>query len=535
MANFFEEYFGIEIKRKKEKEVESFVPPTNDDGAIDIATASGGAYATYVDLDGVASTEAELINGYRELSLQPEIEDAIDQIVNEAIAIDEADLVNINLDTVDSLTEKTKKKVKAEFDEIKKIINFNNIGYELFRRFYIDGRMKFHVIYEDNPSKGIRELRYIDPRKLRKVRVVEKDNKGEATIQKIKKEYYIFNDAGFGTQKNKGGSIQNATTGLRIEKDSIIDVTSGLMNENNTLVLSYLHKALRPMNMLRTLEDSVVIYRIARAPERRVFYIDTGNLPKAKAEQYLRDMMTRHKNKLVYDASTGKIRDDRKHMTMLEDYWLPRRGDASKGTEISSLSGGQNLGEMEDVKYFKRKLYEALDLPISRLEEQSGFNIGRQSQITRDELNFQKFIYRMRKKFSEIFIQALEKQLLLKKIITEDEWMSIKSDIYFDFAMDNHFTEMKNLDILMARLEAANNIEPFVGRYYSEEWVRKNVLYQDDDEIKEIDKQKKSEGIEDGDGEDEDMNTNFQNPLDKKPVERQEPKINKPDPELKNK
>lgn len=529
MANIFEEFFGFEIRRKKEKDVESFVPPTNEDGAIDIATASGGSYATYVDLDGAASTEAELINGYRELSLQPEIEDAIDQIVNEAIAIDEADLVNINLDTVDSLTDKTKNKVRDAFDDIKKILDFNNIGYELFRRFYIDGRMKFHVILEDTPSNGIREIRYIDPRKIRKVREIEKDAKDEAILQKVKKEYYIFNDAGYGKKNTMGSGINNATTGLRIEKDAIIDVSSGLMNENNTLVLSYLHKALRPMNMLRTLEDSVVIYRIARAPERRVFYIDTGNLPKAKAEQYLRDMMVRHKNKLVYDASTGKIRDDRKHMTMLEDYWLPRRGDASKGTEISSLSGGQNLGEMEDVKYFKRKLYEALDIPISRLEEQQGFNIGRQSQITRDELNFQKFIYRLRKKFSAIFLQALEKQLLIKKIITEDEWNSIKSDVYFDFAMDNHFTEMKNLDILMARLEAANNIEPHVGKYYSVEWVRKNVLYQDDDEIKEIDKQMKSEGVDETDDDDDETTANFENPLDKKPVERSTPKVEKPE------
>ncbi len=495
-------FFGFELKRKKETEVESFVSPMNDDGALNVATAAGGAYASYVDLDGAASTEAELINQYRELSLQPEMEDVIDQIVNEAIAIDEADVVTINLDAIKNMSNKTKDKIRDAFDEVKQVTDINNIGFELFRRFYIDGRLKFHIIPEDNPNDGIREIRYIDPRKIRKVREIEKTNKGEAIIQTVKKEYYIYNDMGYA--KTKGAGVHSmggsSTTGLKIEKDSIIDVSSGLMNETNTLVLSYLHKAIRPMNQLRTLEDSVVIYRIARAPERRVFYIDTGNLPKAKAEQYLRDMMTRHKNKLVYDAATGQVRDDRKHMTMLEDYWLPRRGDSNRGTEISSLSGGQNLGEMEDVKYFKRKLWEALDVPISRLDENSGgFNIGRQSQITRDELNFQKLIYRLRKKFSALFLQALERQLVLKKILTVEEWEDIKSSVYFEYAMDNHFTEMKNLDILQARIEALNNLRDSIGTFYSEEWVRKNVLMQTDDEIKEIDKQIKSEGSDEDD------------------------------------
>ena len=485
------EIFGFEIKKKsEEKEYDSFVAKTEDDGAINIA--QGGVYGTYVDLDGAARTEAELISKYREVASQPEVEYAVDEIVNETIAADETKIVTIDTDSIEGYSDNVKKAIRDEFDNISEMLDINNIGYEIFRRFYIDGRLSYHVIIdEEKPSEGIKELRYVDPRKIRKVREIKKERQGQITLQKVKNEYYVYNDKGFTYAKNTPGSAGATDTnvqGLKIATDSVINITSGLMNENNTLVLSYLHKAIRPMNQLRTLEDAVVIYRISRAPERRIFYIDVGNLPKAKAEQYLRDMMVKHKNRLVYDASTGQVRDDRKHMTMLEDFWLPRR-EGGRGTEITTLPGGQNLGEMEDVNYFLQKLYKALNIPVSRLETGQGFNIGRSSEITRDEVKFQKFITRLRKRFSLLFYRALEKQLVLKNIISEDEWPSLSNGIYFEFATDNFFTEMKNSEIMMSRIELADRLQSYIGEYYSKDWVRKNVLMLTDQEIEQLEKE----------------------------------------------
>lgn len=481
------ELFGFEIKRKDsdKKEPESFVVKTNDDGAIQIA--SGGSYGTYIDLDGAARTEAELISKYRELAQQPEIEYAVDDIVNEAISVEEDDVVTVNTDKLEGYSDAIRKQIRDEFSNIVNVLDLNNIAYEIFRRFYIDGRLCYHIVIdESNPQDGIKELRYVDPRKIRKVREVKKEKHSSGvTLQKVKNEYYVYNDRGFNYAKNTPGSAGADTSvqGLKIAEDSIVNVTSGLMNENNTLVLSYLHKAIRPMNQLRTMEDSVVIYRISRAPERRIFYIDVGNLPKAKAEQYLRDMMVKHKNRLVYDAKSGQVRDDRKHMTMLEDFWLPRR-EGGRGTEITTLPGGQNLGEMEDVNYFLQKLYKSLNVPISRLETGQGFSLGRSSEITRDELKFQKFIVRLRKRFSILFFKALEKQLILKNIISEEEWPEISNNLFFEFAMDNHFTEMKNSEIMLNRVELADRLQSYVGSYYSVEWIKKNVFMQTDEDIK---------------------------------------------------
>lgn len=481
--------FGFRIIRKEDeekKELPSFSTPEYDDGAL-VVTPMGGSYGTFLDLGGDSKTEAELINKYREISLQPEVDSAIDEIVNEAISVDENDVVDINTDNLDMYSENIKKKIRDEFDYIKKIMDLNNVAYDLFRRYYVDGREYFHcIIDEKNPQEGIKELRYIDPRKLRKIREMEKKKVDNIIINTIKNEFYVYNEKGFGGSKQSAVGVQEASIqGLRISPDSIIYASSGLMNENNTMVLSYLHKAIKPVNQLRSLEDASIIYRLARAPERRIFYIDVGNLPKHKAEQYLYDMMVKHKNKLVYDASSGQLKDDRKHMTMLEDFWFARR-EGGRGTEITTLQGGQNLGEMDDIKYFQENLYKSLGIPVSRLESNTGFSLGRSSEISRDELKFQKFINRLRKKFSQIFYQALEKQLVLKNIINADEWADIRNNIFFDFKKDNFFTELKNAEMLSNRLDLMVKLQPFVGMYYSSEWARKNVLHQSDDDIDRI-------------------------------------------------
>ena len=477
------QFFGFEIKRKDEEPLESFAPEIKDDGAVIVA--AGGAYGTYVDLDGTARTEAELVAKYREISLQPELEMAIDDIVNEAIDTDADEIVKINTDKV-PYSDKVKKVITDEFANILDLLNFQNEAYELFKRWYVDGRMYFHVIIDDkNPRDGIKELRYLDPRKIRKIREVKKQPKGPIIVQQTKREYYVYSDRTLLPAGGNAGipSDNNATGGLRISTDTILHVTSGLMDKNNQLVYSYIQKAIRPLNQLRTLEDATVIYRISRAPERRIFYIDVGNLPKAKAEQYLRDMMVRHKNRLVYDAISGEVRDDRKYMTMLEDYWLPRR-EGNKGTEITTLPAGQNLGQMEDVEYFQRKLYESLNVPVSRLQpNQGGFNLGRSAEITRDEVKFTKFVGRLRRRFSQIFMKALEKQLVLKGIISESDWPELANKINFDFEIDNHFEEFKEADILQNRINTLNQIMPYIGRYYSDMWVRKNVLKQSDQDI----------------------------------------------------
>jgi hypothetical protein len=500
--------FGFEIKRKDEEPIESFAPPIEDDGAV--VVAAGGAYGTYVDLDGTARTEAELVSKYREISLQPEIEMAIDDIVNECIDTDADNIVDINTDKLE-YSESVKQRIREEFNTVKDLLNFENESYELFKRWYVDGRMYYHIIIdENNPRNGIRELRYLDPRKIRKIREVRRKPKGQVTVTSKLNEYYIYNERNFMPAGGNAGlpldTTANAITGVRISPDSILHATSGMMDKNNAMVYSHLQKAIKPLNQLRTLEDATVIYRISRAPERRIFYIDVGNLPKIKAEQYLRDMMQKHKNRLVYDATTGDVRDDRKYMTMMEDYWLPRR-EGNRGTEITTLPAGQNLGEMADVEYFQKKLFQALNVPVSRLQpSEPGFNLGRAAEITRDEVKFTKFAGRLRRRFSHIFMKALEKQLILKGIVAEEDWKEISNAITFDFAIDNHFKEFKEAEILQNRLQNLQNIIPYIGKYYSDNWVRKNVLMQTDEEIEQMMAEINEEGsaVEDmGAGEDD--------------------------------
>jgi hypothetical protein len=482
-----------DIVQVQPPEQPSFTLPTDamDDGAVNIT--SNPYYGTYVDLEGAVRNELELITRYREMSNHPELEMAIDDIVNESITHDVSGrTVDIVLDKLKQ-PDAVKKKIAEEFENILRLLNFGNLADDLFKRWYIDGRIYYHVVVDESkPKEGIQELRYIDPRKIRKVRelVKDRDPKTGANIIKSIAEYYVFSDKGTTTQTYSA----NVNAGLRIATDSIINVNSGLMDAKNTFVISYIHKAIKPLNQLRMIEDAVVIYRISRAPERRVFYIDVGNLPKGKAEQYLRDVMIKYKNKVVYDASTGEIRDDRKHMSMLEDFWLPRR-EGGKGTEITTLPAGQNLGELEDVKYFRQKLLQSLNVPISRLEPQQGgmIGIGRTTEVTRDEVKFTKFIIRLRNKFSQIFDNALATQLALKGICSREEWDQFKEDVYYDYKKDNNFTELRDAELLQSRIQTLSNIDPYVGRYYSAEWVRRNILQQTKDEIEEIDKQIKQE------------------------------------------
>lgn len=477
--------FGFEIKRKNEEPIESFAPEIKDDGAV--VVAAGGAYGTFVDLDGTARTESELVAKYREISLQPEIEQAIDDIVNEAIDADSEEVVNLNTDKLE-YGDKVKELIREEFSNVLDLFNFQNEAYDIFKRWYIDGRMYYHVIIDETrPREGIKELRYLDPRKIRKVREVKRRPKGIVTVFDTQKEYFVYNERNFLPAGGNGGlPLDTNTTGLRISSDSILHVTSGLMDTNNKLVYSYLQKAIKPLNQLRSLEDATVIYRISRAPERRIFYIDVGNLPKIKAEQYLRDMMVRHKNRLVYDAATGEVRDDRKYMTMLEDYWLPRR-EGNRGTEITTLPAGQNLGELSDVNYFQNKLYQSLNVPMSRLTPgQSGFNLGRSAEITRDEVKFTKFVGRLRRRFQQLLLKTLEKQLILKGIVSEADWPAISNQLNFDFAIDNHFEEFKEAEIITNRVNTLNMIQPYIGKYYSDMWIRKNILKQTDEEIMEM-------------------------------------------------
>ena len=483
------ELFGFEIKRKStDQDLGSFVAPSTDDGAV--VVAEGGVYGQYVDLEQTSKNEGELVTRYRKMSMQPECENAIDDVVNETIVYDpDSHTAEINLDSVD-VPDNIKEKIHEEFLNVKDILDFERQSYEIFRHWYIDGRLYYHVIIdEDNVQAGIQELRYIDPRKIRKVREVTKKRSGtgpnQIQLAKTKQEYYMYNDKGFKGGPGTVNPAQGTTQGLKIAKDSILHCTSGLMSEDNKMVLSHLHKAIKPLNQLRVLEDATVIYRISRAPERRIVYIDVGNLPKVKAEQYLRDMMAKHKNRLVYDATTGELRDDRKFMTMLEDYWLPRR-EGGKGTEITTLPAGQNLGEMDDVLYFQKKLYRALNVPVSRLEAETGFAIGRASEISRDEIKFQKFIARLRLKFSQIFEKALEKQLILKGVITPDDWPLIRREMRFDYVTDSHFSELKDLEIFREQISAINDVDPYLGKYFSLEFVKKNILKQTDKEIEDL-------------------------------------------------
>jgi hypothetical protein len=483
------ELFGFEFKRKVLQDSQpSFVPQETEDGAV--VVASGGSYGTYVDLDGTVRSEAELVTKYREMALQPECDAAVDEIVNETMSIDEKKIVEINLDNLE-ISDNIKKAIRDEFSICLNILDFQKHAYEIYRRWYIDGRLYYHVIIDEkDPKAGIKEVRYIDPRKIRKVREVTKrkvrgGGDTEAVIPKVQNEYFMFNDKGF-NYGNK--TVGPSTTGLKIAKDSIIHITSGLTDTNGTMVLSYLHKAIKALNQLRTLEDALVIYRLARAPERRVWYIDVGNLPKMKAEQYLRDIMVKHKNRLIYDASSGEVRDDRKFMTMLEDYWLPRR-EGGRGTEVTTLPGGQTLGQMDDVLYFQKKFLQTLSVPVNRLNSDALFSLGRATEVTRDELKFARFIARLRNKFSILFTRMLEKQLVLKQIMSIEDFHNIQQEIKYDFSKDNYFTELKDAEVVENRINLARNVQDMVGKYYSNEWVRKNILQQTDDTIEEMDKE----------------------------------------------
>ena len=492
--------FGFNISKqgeeKEQQNVKSFVPPVQDDGAMEVA--SGGVYGTYVDLEGNSKSEAELVTRYREMAMQPECDNALEDIVNEAIVVNNQSPLNIVLDDIDE-GKALKDRIREEFYNVLKLLDFNNLAYDIFRQWYIDGRLYYHImIDEKKPRDGIKELRKIDPRKIKKIRekVSELDKRTNMKIEKGYQEYYIYHPKGITSQSNQ--------TAIKISKDSICHITSGMIDPANKMVLGYLHKAIKPLNQLRTLEDATVIYRLSRAPERRIFYIDVGNLPKMKAEQYLADMMAKHKNKLVYDASSGEIRDDRKFMTMMEDFWLPRR-EGGRGTEITTLPGGQNLGEMDDVDYFRRKLYKSLNVPITRMESETQFNLGRTSEVTRDELKFTRFIERLRARFTHLFDNLLEIQLVLKGVINRKQWKELREDLYYDFPQDNYFTELKSAEILTERLRLMSEVEQYIGKFYSLDWVRKNVLQMSEEEIRDMDKQiKKEESDEDSPMNDDD-------------------------------
>jgi len=481
------ELFGFEISRKKAKELPSVVAPTADDGSTVTSSVNAGAYySLVVDLEGIVKNENDLIRRYREVAQYPDCDTAIDDIVNEAIVVEEdSEAVKLVTDDV-NVSDNIKKKIREEFDEVLNLLRFSEKGHDLFRQWYIDGRLNFHILIDEkNPRNGIQELRPIDPRKIRRIKNVkkEKSNKGVEVVVAIE-EYYIYNDKGI---------TEQTTQGVRLTLDSVLYCGSGMVDLNTGMMLSYLHKAIKPVNQLKMIEDAVVIYRISRAPERRIFYVDVGNLPKIKAEQYVNDLMNRYKNKIVYDANTGEVRDDRKHLSMLEDFWMPRR-EGGKGTEITTLPGGQNLGDIQDIQYFQTKLYQALNVPTSRLQSDTGFTLGRSTEISRDELKFQKYIARLRKKFSGLFNDALKIQLIAKGVINEADWDLIKKDIRYDFMKDNAFAELKDSELLTQRLQALQMIEPYIGKFYSVDWVKKNVLRMSEEQIEDIEDQIEVEG-----------------------------------------
>ena len=481
------ELFGFKIERAKKTPdpQQAFTPPVADDGTS-VVTA-GGFFGQYLDQEGTAKSEADLIQRYREVSLHPECDMAVEDIINEAIVADETiKSVRINVDNI-GFSDDVKLKMSQEFDEILNLLAFNTKGHDIFRRWYVDGRVYYHkVIDRKSPRKGITELRYIDPMKIKKVREIQKNRAASAKgidIIEDYEEYYIYNP--------KGIDNTNAT-GARVAVDSISYCPSGIIDQTKNLVLSYLHKAIKPVNQLRMIEDAVVIYRIARAPERRIFKIDVGNLPKVKAEQYLKDVMNRYRNKLVYDASTGEIRDDRNYMSMLEDFWLPSR-EGGRGTDITTLPGGNNLGEIADIEYFQRKLYRSLNVPVSRLEPSSGFALGRAQEITRDELKFTKFVQRLRKKFTELFNDLLQTQLILKGVVTIEDWDSMVDYINYDFLKDGHFAELKDSEMMTERIRLCQEVQQYVGKYFSADYVRRHILKQSTLDIKEQDNQIKDE------------------------------------------
>ena len=487
------ELFGFSITRVKKPAdpKQAFTQPQADDGTQTIA--AGGYYGQYLDMEGQSKTEHDLIRRYREIALHPECDMAIEDIINESIVANELkDAIRLNLDNL-PFGKDVRRKIEDEFKEVLRLMNFHTRGHDIFRRSYVDGRVYYHkVIDRESTRKGITELRYIDPRKIKKIREVRKKRPdgptpyGLSVVDEVK-EYFLYNEKG----------VTNTTSGgIKIAVDAIAFCPSGLIDQNKNMVLSYLHKAIKPVNQLRMIEDASVIYRIARAPERRIFKIDVGNLPKVKAEQYLRDVMAIYRNKLVYDASTGEIRDDRNYMSMLEDFWLPSR-EGGRGTDITTLPGGANLGEMADLEYFRAKLYRSLNVPASRLEASTGFNLGRSTEITRDELKFTKFVQRLRKKFTEIFNDILRTQLVLKAVITDEDWLIIRDVLQYDFLQDGHFAELKDSEMLLERIRLADSVRDYVGKYFSVEYVRKKILRQNNREIEDINNQIRKE-IKDG-------------------------------------
>ena len=497
--------FSIEPSESKSKTVLSPVPPNNGDG-VDNFIASG-FYGSYVDIEGAYRNEHELLKRYREMAIHPEVDNAVEDVVNEAIVSDLYDSpVEIELSNV-SASDKLKDIIRKEFRYIKELLDFDKKSHEIFRNWYVDGRLYYHKVIDiKKPEQGIKELRYIDPSKMKFVRQEKKLRRGAEGVDLSRtsetskvlypeiEEYFVYSPKpNFPIGMASGASGQK---GIKMAKDTVTYVTSGLVDRNKGSVLSYLHKAIKALNQLRMIEDSLVIYRLSRAPERRIFYIDVGNLPKVKAEQYLRDVMNRYRNKQVYNAQTGEIRDDRKFMSMMEDFWLPRR-EGGRGTEITTLPGGQNLGELSDIEYFQKKLYRALGVPESRIASDGGFNLGRSSEILRDELKFTKFVGRLRKRFANLFSDMLKTQLILKNIITPEDWEKISDHIQYDFLYDNQFAELKESELMNERLGTLASIEPYIGKYYSVDYVRRKILRQTDTEIKEIDEQIEQE-IADG-------------------------------------
>ena len=469
-----------DLKKKGAKAASSPVPPTDNDASSTI-TPYGGWFGHYVDLDDTKKRdEINLIRRYREMALQPEVDSAIEDITNEAIVTDKDDSpVEVELSNLEA-SESIKNRIREEFEHIKRLLDFDKAAHEIFRRWYVDGRLYYHKVVDlQDPSQGILELRYIDPLKIKKVRIVEKPPVDADQFMKYDygkvTEFYVYN--------NKG--VNNTNQGIKIAKDAIASITSGVTDQGRNITLSYLHKAIKYLNQLRMLEDSIVIYRLSRAPERRIFYIDVGNLPKIKAEQYLREVMSRYRNKMVYDSNTGEIRDDKKHMSMLEDFWLPRR-EGGRGTEITTLPGGQNLGELTDIKYFQTQLYKSLGVPPSRLESDKSFDLGKSEEISRDEIKFTKFVGRLRKKFSELLHDLLKTQLILKGVITPEDWEEMKEHIQYDYLYDNHFSEMKDLEMLKTKMDVLDQLDLYVGKYFSQDYVMRQLLQFTEQEIEEM-------------------------------------------------
>jgi hypothetical protein len=488
--------FGFKIIRDEDdgQLLPSPVTPQLEDGAINVQT--GAHYGIYVDLDGSYRTEIDLITKYRTMAMQPEMETAIEDIVNEAIVHDNrGHIVKIDLDELDQ-PDSIKKMIRAEFKEVVKLLDFGSFASDIFRRWYVDGRLYYHVVIDpENTRAGIKQLIYIDPRRIRKIRnITKKKENGTEVIDRIE-TFYLYNEKLTNNNVQSPQLMGSYAGGVKLSEDSVVHLTSGLFDPAKSTVLSYLHKAIRPMNQLRFVEDATVIYRVSRAPERRVFYVDVGNMPRNKQEQYLKDIMTKYRNKLTYDAGTGEIRDDRKHMSMLEDFWMPRRGEG-KSTEITTLPAGQNLGQMDDVLYFEKKLYRALNVPVSRLESQQGFTLGRSNEITRDELKFDKFVDKLRSRFSTLFDELLARQLALKGICTLDEWNTFKQDIRYDFIKDNNFTELKEAELLQNRLNMLATVQPYIGQFYSRRWVQENVLQFDENDIEKMQEEMNQEAAE---------------------------------------